>query len=93
MGSTWIVRIIDLAFTVYVYMIIARCLASWFPIPSLRNVYQFLYEMTEPVLYFFRNLIGNRFPIPIDLSPWVAIIVLQFVQSFVRNILIRILIF
>ena len=91
MGSIWIIRIIDLAFRVYIYMILARCLISWFPIPSLRNVYGFLYETTEPVLAIFRNLIGDRIPIPIDLSPWLAILVLQFVQPIVIRLLIRIL--
>ena len=85
----WIIRLVNVAINLYVILIILRSIASWFPIPSLRPVYQFLYDMTEPVLAPFRRMIGYR--LPIDLSPWLAIIVLQLAQSLLINILRRFL--
>jgi YggT family protein len=84
----WILRVINTAFNIYAFLIVARCVASWFPIPRLHSVYQFLYDMTEPVLAPFRRV--NRmisYQLPIDLSPWLAILALQLVQSLVMNLL------
>lgn len=80
-----VIALVRIAFKLYIFFIVARCLASWFPIPALRPVYRFLYEMTEPVLKPFRQLIGYR--MPIDLSPWLAIIVLQLIESMLTNML------
>jgi YggT family protein len=85
---TWLLRLINTAFNIYAFLIVARCVASWFPIPRFRSIYQFLYDMTEPVLAPFRRvnkLIGYQ--LPIDLSPWLAIIALQLAQSLLMNIL------
>jgi YggT family protein len=85
---TWLLRLLNTAFDIYVFLIIARSVASWFPIPRLHSIYQFLYDMTEPILAPFRRvnqLIGYR--LPVDLSPWLAIIALQLARSLLFNIL------
>ena len=73
-----------LALQVYSYVLIARILLSWVtmfwrPSPSLTPVIRVIYELTEPVMSFFRRYIP---PIGgFDLSPIVIF--------FIINILIR----
>ncbi|HET6371316.1 MAG TPA: YggT family protein, partial [Nitrospiria bacterium] len=44
-------------------------------------IVQFLYKVTEPVLYPIRRMIGS-YSIGIDLSPMIAILLIFFLQRF-----------
>jgi YggT family protein len=78
-------------------MLILRILSSWFPLP--RNpivvaVWNFLYEITEPVLGIFRRLLPPAMvgAVGIDLSPIIALFVLQFAYGYaIRPLLITLL--
>jgi YggT family protein len=63
---------------VYKYAILARVLVSWIQVNPHNRVVIFLYQLTEPVLRFFRRLLP-RFGM-IDLSPLIAFIALDFIQ-------------
>jgi uncharacterized protein YggT (Ycf19 family) len=84
-------RIVNSLIQIYIYLIIARVLLSWLPMPRndlLRTAYKFLYDITEPYLSIFRRLIpslGGR-GMGIDISPMIAILVLIAVQSFLARI-------
>jgi len=87
-----IVRLVDLSFTAYTWLIIIRVLLSWFRIPSgryLLPVYRFIFEMTEPLLAFFRRLMPSVMVggAGIDFSPIVAILVLQLLHRIVLQLL------
>jgi YggT family protein len=71
-------NLLDMALTLYTFMIVARALISWVN-PDPRNpIVQFLYRTTEPVLAPVRR----RLPMPgIDLSPIVVIFAIMFLQS------------
>ncbi len=66
---------------IYVFILIARLLISWFPHPPdwARPIYTFLYVMTEPVLRLVRPLIPpiRMGAAALDLSPIVIFVVLQ----------------
>jgi YggT family protein len=56
-------------------------LSSWFR-PNWDNpIFAFLYDITEPVLGFFRKLIPIGSGVGLDFSPMIAIIVLQIIES------------
>ncbi len=74
-----------MAFEVYNWLIIVRVFLSWIPHDPYRPVFRFIYEITEPVLAPFRRLMGGR--MMIDFSPIIAIIVLQFVERLIIDIL------
>jgi len=74
-------RVIGLALTFYMWVIIARALISWVNPDPYNPVVQFLNKVTEPVLYPIRRLIGS-YNIGIDLSPLIAIFIIIFLQSF-----------
>jgi len=78
---------VEVAFSLYYFLIIARCLLSWLPFGLNNSIVRFVYEMTEPVMAPFRRLLGNSF-LGIDFSPVLAIFFLQFVEYLVLNILL-----
>ncbi|HEV8585161.1 MAG TPA: YggT family protein [Methylomirabilota bacterium] len=72
-----IARLIELVITAYTFIIIARALISWVSPDPFNPIVRFLYRVTEPVLRPVRRRLPN---IPLDLSPVVVIIVLQFLE-------------
>ncbi|MCI0526508.1 MAG: YggT family protein, partial [Nitrospira sp.] len=61
-------QVIGLLLTLYMWVIIARALISWVNPDPYNPVVQFLFKVTEPVLYPIRRMIGS-YSIGIDLSP------------------------
>ena len=83
-------RLVDLLFQVYFYLIIGKILLSW--IPDLRGgqIDRFISFYTDPYLNLFRGLIP---PIGmIDISPIVAIFSLHFIEYGVKRLIIFLII-
>ncbi|CAM3264276.1 MULTISPECIES: YggT family protein [Brevibacillus] len=79
--------ILDFAFTVYQYMIIAYILMSWVPQMRDTGIGQLLERLVEPYLAPFRRFIP---PLGfIDISPIVALIALRFAHYGLVSILIK----
>lgn len=86
---------VNLLFELLYILIIIRLLFSFLPvssfsIPFLNNFFRFTYQITEPILAPFRNLIpslraggGAR----IDFSPILALLVLSLVRRFLLGML------
>ena len=62
------------------FLIIARVFLSWVPININYKIKQFIYELTEPLMSPFRNLIPAD-KIGLDLSPILILLLLQILQS------------
>ena len=63
--------------TVYTLVIFAYIITSWLRLPYspwLNRIQRFLYDVSEPYLRLFRRLLPSMGAI--DLSPWIATIVL-----------------
>ncbi|MHB8482442.1 MAG: YggT family protein [Nitrospiria bacterium] len=73
--------LLDYVLTIYTYIIIARALISWVNPDPYNPIVQFLYKVTEPVLYPFRRMMGG-YGFGIDLSPLIVILIIYFLQSF-----------
>jgi YggT family protein len=78
--------IVRTAFEVFNWLIIIRVLLSWIRHDPYHPVFRFIYEVTEPILIPFRRLIPPRPGMPIDWSPFLAILVLQFVERIVLRL-------
>ena len=77
--------IIHWAFLIYTLMIMGRLISSWFPNSYKYPLVRFLGFYTEPYLGIFRKIIP---PIGVfDLSPMVAIIVLQLAEKLLLSLL------
>lgn len=85
---------LSILITIYSFLIFIRILLSWFSsMPynqTLRSLIQFVHDVTEPYLSIFRRLIppigGPAFAL--DLSPIVALLVLQLGGRFLINLII-----
>jgi uncharacterized protein YggT (Ycf19 family) len=81
-------RFIDVFVLVYVLLIFAYILMSWFRLPYspwLNRIQRFLYDVCEPYLRIFRRFVPQFGPI--DLSPMVAVLTLIVLQNVVNAIL------
>ncbi|MEY9969998.1 YggT family protein [Lysinibacillus sp. RC46] len=76
----WIILgYISLAFNVYSYMLVGYVLMSWVPAVQDSAIGRFLKKVCEPYLGIFRKFIP---PIGmIDISPIVAIFMLNFIKN------------
>ena len=77
--------ILHLFLTLYMYVIIARAVMSWFNPNPYNNIVRFIYQITDPVLDRVRRFIP---PISgLDLSPIVVIFAILFIDRFLVSIL------
>jgi uncharacterized protein YggT (Ycf19 family) len=82
-------RFVEVFTTVYALVLIAYILTSWFRLPySLRPVQQFLADVCDPYLRFWRRILPFGVG-PIDISPMVAILALYAFDAVVVAILNR----
>lgn len=82
-----LVLVLDLAFEIFTWILIARFLLSWIPRVDYHHpVVRFIYRATDFVVRPFRGIIP---PVgSIDFSPIVMFLVLRLGYSLVRRILV-----
>ena len=74
-------QLLQMVFQIYTLILIVRVLITWVNPDPFNPVVQFLSRVTDPVLEPLRRVIP---PLgPIDLSPVVALLLLQALQHFV----------
>ena len=78
---TALAQAIEVILTIYYWLILIRALISWVNPDPWNPIVQFLERATEPVLAPIRRAIP-AFNFGIDLSPWIAFMVLLFLKSF-----------
>jgi uncharacterized protein YggT (Ycf19 family) len=74
--------------TVYTLIIFAYILTSWVRLPYspwLNRIQRFLHDVSEPYLRLFRRVLPSMGPL--DLSPWIAVIVLWLLEAVLVNVL------
>jgi YggT family protein len=71
--------LLTLAANVYTWLIILRALASWVQPAPNNPVLRVLHVLTEPVLFPLRRLVPPRVLGGLDVSPVLAILLLQWV--------------
>jgi YggT family protein len=83
----WLRQFVDILFQVLIFAIIARALLSWFNLGPSHPLVRILYDLTEPILAPLRRVIPMIGMI--DITPIVAIILLQVIQSILLSALPR----
>ena len=73
-------QILDIALTIYMWIIIIAALITWVNPDPYNPVVRFLYKATEPVLRPIRKRVNLG--IGIDISPIIVILIILFLQSF-----------
>ena len=83
-----VAKVIDIVLWSYMWILIIRALLSWVSPDPYNPIVRGLYSITEPVLSFLRR----RLPLmagSIDFSPFVAILIILFLQWFLVKTLIE----
>ena len=73
--------IIHYVLTIYMWMIIISAVISWVNPDPYNPIVNFLYQVTEPVLYRVRRYLPFR-GMAIDLSPIIVFIIIIFLDRF-----------
>ena len=81
-------KILDVALSLYTWVIIIRALLSWVNPDPHNVIVQFLYRATEPVLRPVRRWLPLR-NFGIDLSPVIVLLAIMFLQYFLVPCLIQ----
>ena len=76
-----VAKIIDIALTAYMWIIVIRAVLSWVNPDPYNPIVRFLYQVTEPVMAPVRRWIPLR-GMGIDFSPMIILLVIVFLQSF-----------
>ena len=77
--------IVNIIFQVYIWLIFARILLSWVKHNPYNPLIRFIYDVTEPLLGFFRRIIP---PLGvIDISPIAAFFALELLNKVVIEVL------
>ncbi|MGI6555531.1 MAG: YggT family protein [Bacillota bacterium] len=79
-------QVIRIAVELMEWLIIARVLLSWVNVGPNNQIAVFIYEMTEPILKPIRSAMP-RGSLPLDFSPLIAIILLEFLQRLILSVL------
>ena len=82
-----VIPFIDLIFTLLTFAIIANAILSWLPMDRYNNpVVRVLDQITAPILEPLRRFIP---PVGMmDITPIIALIILQVLQALIHNLLI-----
>jgi YggT family protein len=83
-----IAKILDIALTLYMWIIIIRAIVSWVNPDPFNPIVRFLVAATEPVLVAVRRKIPISFGV-FDLSPILVILAIIFVQNFLITSLLQ----
>lgn len=74
-------QVIDIVLSIYMWLIIGRAILSWVSPDPYNPIVRFLYNVTEPVLGFFRRILPLQFG-GLDLSPLAVLLLIVFLQRF-----------
>ena len=83
-----VAHIIDIALTVYLWIIVIRAVLSWVNPDPYNPIVRFLYQVTEPVLAPIRRRIPFQ-GMGIDWSPMIVLLAIVFLQQFLVPSLIQ----
>lgn len=95
MLQTQIVSIINIAANVFYVLLLVRIIFSWFSLkrsgPIVRKIQGMAHATTEPLLRPIRNLLfRHQRGVPIDFSPLVAWIIVEFARRLIVRIIFMI---
>ncbi len=76
-----VARILDIALTIYMWIVIVSALLSWVNPDPYNPIVKFLRNVTEPVYRKIRKFIPTYFG-GIDIAPLIVLFIIMFLQYF-----------
>ncbi|MDW7645967.1 MAG: YggT family protein [Desulfuromonadales bacterium] len=83
-----VAQVVDLAFSIYIFIVIARALVSWVNPDPYNPIVRFLHNATDPVLSRMQRVLPLNFG-GIDFTPIVLLVGLSFVQRILKALLVQ----
>jgi len=80
-----VANIFNILLTIVYWLILIRALISWVNPDPYNPIVQFLYKITEPILYPIRKMLPPTLGFGIDISPIIAFLAIMFLRSFLVN--------
>ena len=81
-----LLNFVDLLFNILSLAILIRALLSWFNLPPSNPLVTLLYDITEPILAPLRRIVPRIGMM--DITPVVAILLMNFIRSVLEQVLI-----
>lgn len=82
-------KVLDMALNFFMWVVIIRALITWVNPDPYNPIVQFLTRVTEPILSPIRRLLPT-YRIGLDLSPFIAILIIYFMREFLIRSLMEI---
>ncbi len=82
----WLMNFIDLLFSALTLAIIARAFLSWLPMDPYNPIIRIVHQITDPILAPLQRVIPPMGMM--DISPIVALVILQVLQTLIHNLLL-----
>ncbi len=83
-----IAQAINMIFTLYIYIVVARAIISWVNPDPYNPIVRFLHNATDPVLFRLRRILPLQFG-GMDFSPIALLFGLFFIQRLISLVLYR----
>lgn len=83
-----VAMVMDVVLLFFMIVVIARAVLSWVNPDPYNAIVRFINNVTEPVLYPIRTKLPINFG-GIDFSPFIVILIVMFMRTFVVNSLMR----
>ncbi len=84
----WLAKILNLALTVYFWVIFARALFSWIRPNPYNPIVRTVYRLVDPLTNRIRRMLPTRFGM-IDIAPFLLMLIIVFLQEAVTRLLLH----
>ncbi|HMM06137.1 MAG TPA: YggT family protein [Clostridiales bacterium] len=89
MNPSFIAYVVNIAFEVYLFIVLARVLLSWIRMNPYGKIYQFVFSLTEPLLAPIRRFMPKG--MMLDFSPMILMFLLILLRKVVLMLIFNIL--
>ncbi len=84
----WVAKILNLAFTIYFWIIFARALFSWIRPNPYNPAIRLVYRLVDPVTYRIARMLPTRIGM-IDFAPFILMLAIIFLQELLTRLLLQ----
>ncbi|HOP85452.1 MAG TPA: YggT family protein [Syntrophorhabdaceae bacterium] len=77
-----VASIINIILDLYFWVIFIRAIMSWFNPNPYNPIVRTIYRLVDPITYKISRIIPTRFGM-VDLSPFILMLIIMFLQKFV----------
>jgi len=84
----WLTKILNIAFTLYFWVIFARALFSWIRPNPYNPLIRLVYRLVDPVTDRIRRMLPTRLGM-VDFAPFLLMIAVIFLQELLTRLLLQ----